>query len=192
VLLLSFFVGAEQTGIYAAGRTLAFPLAFIGYAISSVLLPRFSRLAPVQLGPALWRASAQIAAVAAGVAVVVALGAPLAVRLLYGERYNGAAVMVVLLTLAYLTQWVSWPATTVLLALNRPDLILLVSLAMLGLTVGGYLLAIPRLGAPGVAWVYCAGCAIMVGPYMLLARRLIRERAAPQPAREAGPLLELP
>jgi O-antigen/teichoic acid export membrane protein len=91
-------------------------------------------------------------------------------RLVYGERYEDATPIFQILALAYGVQLITWPALTMLLALDRPDIIAWLSLGALCVTAAGYTLIVPALGADGAAWVFCAGCVLLFAAYLFCIR----------------------
>jgi O-antigen/teichoic acid export membrane protein len=172
VLALTYLAGAASAGLYNAGRTLTLPLAFAGGALGAVLLPRLSALASPEQVARVTRAVTLAAAVAAAIAVLaLAAVAPLLLRLVYGAQYAGAAPIFQILTLAYGVQIITWPALTMLLVRDRPDLIAGLSLAVLCATALGYALVVPPIGASGAAWVFCAGCALLLAAYIVVGQR---------------------
>jgi PST family polysaccharide transporter len=167
VLALTYLAGATAAGLYSAGRVLTLPLAFAGGALGAVLLPRLSALTDLeQIGRATRRVTYAAAGGTALAAIVMVGAAPALMRMVYGERYDGAASIFQILTLAYAVQLLTWPALTMLLALNRPDIIAGLSLGALCITAAGYALAVPAMGADGAAWVFCAGCALLLVAYV--------------------------
>lgn len=179
VLALTYLAGAAPAGLYSAGRTLTLPLAFAGGALGAVLLPRLSALADRARAGRMVRQITLVAAGAAAVVVIVLAGAaPLLLRLVYGAQYAGAVPIFQILALAYGVQVITWPALTMLLVRDRPDLIAGLSLAALCATALGYALVVPALGASGAAWVFCAGCGLLLLAYLVVGQRLaIREGA---------------
>jgi O-antigen/teichoic acid export membrane protein len=172
VLALTYLAGAASAGLYNAGRTLTLPLAFAGGALGAVLLPRLSGLASsAQIGR-VTRAVTLAAAGGAAIAVLALVGAaPLLLRLMYGAQYAGAVPIFQILTLAYGVQLITWPALTMLLVWDRPDIIAVLSLAVLCVTALGYALVVPMLGASGAAWVFCAGCILLLVAYLVVGQR---------------------
>ena len=172
---LAQLAGPEATGMYTSGRSLALPLLLAGGAVGAVLLPRLSRLASSgELGSQVRRTSLAVAGGAALLAVGSVAVGPALVPLVYGDRYAEAVVVFQLLALSYCVQIATWPALAVLLVLDRPDVIAALSFVGLCLMGVGYVVAVPRLGAVGAAWVGLAGPAIMAGPWAFLAWSSLR------------------
>ncbi|NTU85867.1 MAG: oligosaccharide flippase family protein, partial [Chloroflexales bacterium] len=185
-LTLTALAGPAEAGIYAAGRTLALPLLLTAAALGTVLLPRMSRLpGPTQVTRYVRQLTPWVAGAGGLLAAGAMVAAPLAVRLLYSERYAGAAEVTRILALAYAVQIGAWPMLAALMALNRPDLIAWLSLGVLGLAAAGYLVVTPAYGAIGAAWVLLCACLAIVGPYALALRHAAR-RAVQTDARAAG------
>lgn len=174
ILLLSHQVGAELTGIYAAGRTLALPFALLCSAVGVVLLPRLSRMPRNQIGAYVSRFSLHIVLAAAVMAAGIIIGAPVIVNLVYGSEYAAAATIFELLAFAYLAQLITWPFVVILMVFDRPDIIVTFSLVMLGIVAGGYLVILPSLGIIGVALIYFTGCTLMIIPYRYVAFQLLQ------------------
>jgi O-antigen/teichoic acid export membrane protein len=172
VLALTYLAGAAPAGLYNAGRTLTLPLAFAGGALGAVLLPRLSSMMDrARVGRSVRRMT--LAAAGGGAVAVLALAgaAPLLLRLVYGAQYDGAVPIFQILTLAYGIQLITWPGLTMLLVLDRPDIIAGLSLGALCATALGYALVVPALGAAGAAWVFCGGCGLLFAAYIAVGRR---------------------
>jgi O-antigen/teichoic acid export membrane protein len=154
VAVLAHLAGAEITGVYTSGRTLASPLAIAGGTVGAVLLPRLARLASRH---DLYRAArgigVRVAALTALAAAALVAAAPLAVPLVFGEAYAETVVVFQLLIGAYTVEVITWPALIVLLALDRPDLTAGLSLVVLLVTMVGVVLVAPSFGAAGTAAV---------------------------------------
>jgi O-antigen/teichoic acid export membrane protein len=175
VLAVSRLAGAEATGVYAAGRTLTLPLAFAGGALGAVLLPRLSGMGDArQLGLQLRRITGLAAGATAIAVTLIAITAQPLVELIYGAQFAEGAAVLRVLALAYGLQLVTWPALTTLMVLDRPDLTTYLSLAMLGATGAGYLVAVPIWGALGAAWVFCGGTMLLLSAYLLVGWHIIR------------------
>jgi O-antigen/teichoic acid export membrane protein len=179
VLTLAQFAGSFQTGIYTSGRSLALPLLLVSGAVGAILVPRLSRLAATEAVAAEVHRIARLANGAAALLAVTAitLGPPL-VPLVFGPRYVEAIPVFRLLAVVYCVQIATWPRLAVLLVFHhRPDLIPRVSL--LGLSTGGfgYLLAVPRFGAVGAAWVTLATHLVLMALCARLARSILRRPA---------------
>jgi O-antigen/teichoic acid export membrane protein len=176
VLAVSRLAGAEATGVYAAGRTLTLPLAFAGGALGAVLLPRLSHIGDQRrLRAQLRQITLTAAAGAATVVAIVALAAQPIVELIYGAQFADGAAVLRVLALAYGLQLVTWPALTVLMVIDRPDLTAYLSLAILCASGAGYLWAVPAWGPLGAAWVFCASTALLLGAYLLIALKELKQ-----------------
>ena len=171
VLARTYLAGATAAGLYSAGRALTLPLAFAGGALGAVLLPRLSAMTDrAQIGRVTRRVTCAAAAAGALTAPALVGAAPTLMRMVYGERYGGAAPIFQILIVAYGVQLITWPALTMLLALDRPDIIAWLSLGALSITAAGYALIVPALGADGAAWVFCAGCVLLFAAYLCCIR----------------------
>ncbi|HEU5101269.1 MAG TPA: lipopolysaccharide biosynthesis protein [Roseiflexaceae bacterium] len=169
VLALTYLAGAAPAGLYNAGRTLTLPLAFAGGALGAVLLPRLSAHTDrTGLAGAVWQITLYIAAVAAVVVAGLAMFAPLILRVVYGASYGDAVAIFQILMLAYALQLITWPALTMQMVLDRPDVVAWVIGAVLGLTAAGYLLIVPIAGTLGAAWVFLAGASVQLVAYLFL------------------------
>ncbi|HEX2038046.1 MAG TPA: oligosaccharide flippase family protein [Chloroflexota bacterium] len=175
VLAVTHFSGAAATGIYASGRTLALPLSVAGGALGIVLLPRLARLRTVEeiVGVAR-QIGLGLGALAASLVALVIVLAPLVLPLIFGGRYRPAVPIFQTLALAYGIQLVSWPAVSVLMTLDRPDVIAKLNLVGALWTGVLYAFVVPQYGPLGAAWVYCSGHALLLPPYAFAAVSALR------------------
>lgn len=172
IAVLAQLVGAEITGIYASGRTLASPLAIAGGTIGAVLLPRLARL-PTR--GELYRQTGEIGRRLTGLTLLGTLlllaAAPLLVPLVYGASYGETVLVFQLAVIAHAVEIVTWPALIILLVLDRSDLTAGLSLVVLLLTLGGTILVAPLFGAAGTAMVVLISRVVVALLYLLFVWR---------------------
>jgi len=175
VLALTYLAGAAPAGLYSAGRTLTLPLAFAGGALGAVLLPRLSAMTDRARVVSAVRQMTLYSAAATAVAVAgLMLLAPLIMRIVYGASYSEAAVIFQVLTLAYGVQLITWPALTMEMVFDRPDVVAWVIGAVLCLTAAGYVVIVPLAGMLGAAWVFLAGATVQFVAYLRILRSVRR------------------
>jgi O-antigen/teichoic acid export membrane protein len=172
ILALTSLAGVTDTGVYSAARTLALPVAVAAGALGMVLLPRFSRLAhSSEILQAVQRLNRLVILAAIGLTVLSYIVATLVVPMVYGTNYQEAITVFPVLVLAYSIQLVVWPGLAALMALDRPDVITWMSVAVVVTVAGGYLLVIPIYGANGAAWILAIMYALTIIPYRVLLAR---------------------
>lgn len=172
--LLARLEGPRTVGLYAAAVQLTSVLPLLVSAIGTVLLPHVSRLTTRQeLEHYMRRALRGSVALALLVAPAVLLGPPL-ISVLFGERFAGAAGPFRVMVLNAMVMMVVAPINMVLLALDKPKWLTMVSYAQLGLTIGLHVLLIPVLGAVGAALTGLVSTALAGAVTITLARRATR------------------
>jgi O-antigen/teichoic acid export membrane protein len=175
VLALTYLAGAGPAGLYNAGRTLTLPLAFAGGALGAVLLPRLSALTDrARVVSAVRQMTLYSAAATAVVVAGLMMLAPLILRIVYGASYAEAVAIFQVLTLAYAVQVITWPALTMEMVFDRPDVVAWVIGAVLCLTAVGYLVVVPLAGMLGAAWVFLAGAIVQFIAYLSILRTVRR------------------
>jgi O-antigen/teichoic acid export membrane protein len=185
VLLLAHIAGPATMGVYSSAKSLAAPLSLLGVAVGTVLLPRLSRLPAEEAGAYVRAFALRLTLALTLLGGVAASIAPMAIHLVFGSAYAAAVVPFQLLAAAFLFQVAAWPAVTVLMALDRPQVIAAVSLGMLLFVAAGYALVLPRYGSLGAALVYLLGCAACLPIYGYLAGWASRQEAVPHQAAPA-------
>jgi O-antigen/teichoic acid export membrane protein len=147
-LILGATRPAADTASYTLASTVAFGLLMVPNAITTALLPRLS--ADGDREPAR-RALARTLQLWAGLAVVVAGAAELAVPAVFGERYAGATGPLVILLSAGFAIGISGVIGTVIVARRGCAALVVQVGACLVLNIGLGAVLIPRFGANGAA-----------------------------------------
>lgn len=171
LLVLSQVRGPQETGIYAAARTLALPFAVATAAIAAVLLPRLSRIAAhAPIAPHIWRYGRPIALIATAVALLLVVLAPELVRLAYGDPFQSAASVFQVLVAVHWLEIISMPIVTALMVSDRPDIIAKTNLVMLCFSASALAVLVPRFGGLGAAAALLLARALAQILYVLVLR----------------------
>lgn len=135
-LLVSRFFGPAVTGMYNLAYNLAdVPAIHVGEQIGDVLLPSFARLDPERRPAALVRALGLLALLVFPLAAGLGLVAPTLVSLLFDERWQPVAPMLLVLSLLSIFRPVGWVISSYVQALGRPQPLMWLELAKLALLV---------------------------------------------------------
>ena len=173
ILLLGFFVGPAIAGKYEVALKLSLPAMFLSMVASSGLLARVSNFdskgdhEPIIIDlkntlsvTGMFAAPMFFGALALRGSIVVTV---------YGSKYNGASVFLVWLVLYQFVRTQSSPILNTINGLDRPDLVLGVSVATLLLNVGLGVALLFEIGPVGVVYAsvvaetfrYLAGAAFL-------------------------------
>ncbi len=151
VFLLSSFKGSEEVGLYAAAQQLAqiMPL-FIG-AISTVLLPRVSKMKTKKEFKS-YAKKVLLGSIAIDLALIpVLVFADVLVQLIFGAKFDGSIVLFKILLVGFMCAVVVNPISLIFYAKNKPKILTGINYATLVITVALNLILIPRFGATGAA-----------------------------------------
>jgi O-antigen/teichoic acid export membrane protein len=152
VLLVNFFAGARQVGLYAVGTGLAEIVWYISNAASTVLAPRVAAADDGEEADRLTEAVARVVGFLALVsAALLAIFAPFIVVFFFGAAFAESAWAVWLLLPGIITFSVGRIFSMYLLGRNRLKVDLLAASVGLVLTVALDVLLIPRFGFRGAA-----------------------------------------
>jgi O-antigen/teichoic acid export membrane protein len=158
-LIVQAFLGPASLGIFLAAYRLVELAATVPSLLGGVFLPRLSRSVVTSAADAA-RKAAQFARVHAYAAFLVApfflVEAPAIVRILYGERYEGAADLLRVMSLAVVGNYAICGYTNCLISFGRDRAMVLVVAVSMVVAVGGGLTLVPLLGTLGAAIVVSA------------------------------------
>jgi O-antigen/teichoic acid export membrane protein len=149
--LVNIFTNATQVGYYAVAVTLAETVWYMSTAASTVLAPRVAGAEGDAPEITTARVSRVVLWTSAAAAVVLAVAAPLVVRVLFGSAFNPSVVAVWLLLPGIITLSVARVLSSYLLGKNRLKVDLSASLAGLVVTLALDVLLIPLYGFAGAA-----------------------------------------
>ncbi|MBN8883428.1 MAG: hypothetical protein J0H73_14075 [Salana multivorans] len=175
---------AMAAGEFAAAIAIATPASMLAQAVSQVLIPRLTQWYQMDPAEAVGRTRRTLLAVSALLTVAfaaVALLTPLAIRVVYTSRYDGAVGYVLALLVGVLLFSIATVASTVLLVTGRAhqSAMLMVASAVVGvatMVVTSRTLEAGYAAATGLA----VGTALSAGMHLVLAWRR-GEGAAPTP-----------
>lgn len=157
------YAGAAEAGDYAAALTLATPASMLSIALSTVLIPplvaaagRGDHAAVHAHSDAIVR---RLTAIFVGLFGVLVIVSPLAISVVWGEEYVGAAaILPVLLVAVMLTSIALGGATTLQSTrLRGPRVVAFVNVAGLVVSVAAWPFLAPAHGTTGVALGYLMG-----------------------------------
>jgi O-antigen/teichoic acid export membrane protein len=145
-----------EAGIYGAAQNLALVPGLIAMSFSPLLLSSMSRLRKDDgEAPAQQLAHDSLRAVVAALpfAAMIAGAAPEIVTAVYGADFAPAAPLLARLIFSGLALVLLSVAAAILIAVDRPGWTFALAGPMVPVAILGYLVVIPRLGAPGAAMV---------------------------------------
>lgn len=152
VFVLSFFLGANVAGIYAAAASLLLVVEHLTVTLLTVQLPAVSKFTELVAYQRYVRHSVWLSTgVALALSPAIFLASPL-ILFLYGPAYDAAIPVFQILLLGLLGPLITHPLYLVFYAMDRPQLYTITAATSLA----GWLIAatwcIPTLGAVGAAW----------------------------------------
>jgi O-antigen/teichoic acid export membrane protein len=169
LLLRAFGFPMAEVGMYAAAQNVALPSSLVGNSFASTVQARVHKAANREAAlRAAWRALAVGMSTLPGPLVAFFLADPL-VALAYGPRFSGTAVLVAPLLLAGTLQATSTLANASLQGMGYVRWTSALGVAQVIVTAVAMLVVIPRAGAVGAAWTWCAstGLAAAAGAWLL-------------------------
>lgn len=164
ILLIVGLYGTDVGGQFAlCQRVMALPVTIVAAAIAQVYFAEAARIGrdrPKELRTLFWRTTRTLAGASIGPFILVAVTAPLAIGLVFGQTWTEAGYFVMILAPMYFLQFVISPTGATLDIAERQEMRLLREIVRLVL-VGGAVVAAATLGLPpigAVAAISIAGC----------------------------------
>jgi O-antigen/teichoic acid export membrane protein len=148
--------GLQEIGIYGASQNLSLGVGILAISISTPLLGTLTRLKRVQDEKEI---SKVVGLVFRGLLLLIpflslaSASSTELVHLIFGNDFTGAGPSMSLLLFSAFMMVIISTNASILTALERPKLPLLISLPMLPAAIGGYFLIIPSYGGVGAASV---------------------------------------
>ena len=159
-----------DAGYYAAAQNLAVAPGLFALAFAPLLLATLGRLrrnGEHEEARVVGRAALRTAIALLPFAALVAGSSDEIVRVIFGPHFTGAAPLLTLLFAAGVGFSVTSVAVTIITAADRPTIVSMLGVGILGAAIIGHLILIPRLGALGAATVTAvtgaSGAALAVG-----------------------------
>jgi O-antigen/teichoic acid export membrane protein len=148
-ILLAGCYDLQVVGWYAlAQRVMGMPITLVSASVSRVYLSECARLnreAPWQLRGLFWKTLKAQCAMALGLALLVALPAPLVFGTLFGEGWAEAGWYVLILSFMFIPRFIAFPVISTLDVMERQDWNVLREILRIA-AVGGAVLLGVRLG----------------------------------------------
>jgi PST family polysaccharide transporter len=173
--LVAWRLGATALANYALSyRVLLLPVQVLSQTANRIVFPVLSRLNddPPKQARHYLTASASLSLAVTPLMVLVALGAPRGVPLVFGPEWEAAIVPMQILALASILRAVLSVGGGVVLARGRADWALRWSIVTTALLIGGFAVGL-QWGINGVAWSYLLVGFPLAVTQVLLIRRLI-------------------
>jgi O-antigen/teichoic acid export membrane protein len=149
--LCAYFLAAADVGLYAIALNFGTLLDKIGEAAGTVMFPRLAGSSDRDAHVATTKVCRHTLFVLAIGGTVFALGAPIVVPVLYGERFRGAVVPLLILLPGMLGAALYQLLTRNFTSRGRQEVNIVAALVALSLNVGLNWVLIPRLGIAGAA-----------------------------------------
>jgi O-antigen/teichoic acid export membrane protein len=171
LLLRALGLPLAEVGMYAAAQSVAMPPALLGNSYASTVQTRVHLAESRTVGRrAGWRAMAIGLGTLPAALVAVFLAEPL-VALAYGPKFGGTAELVAPLLLAGSLHATSTLASAVLQGLGHVRWTSVLGVTQVAVTAVALLVVVPRYGAAGAAWTWCASAGLAAAAGALLLRR---------------------
>lgn len=169
-LLVSGFFGPAAAGTYNLAYNLAdVPAIQVGEQVGDVLFPSFARLDAERRKAALVRSMKLLALIVFPLAVGLGAVAPTLVDVLFDEKWQAVAPMLVLLSALSITRPISWTVSSYLKARDLPGVILALEVLALVALLG----TIATLGRISPLWT-CGAVGVAFGLHMLGSLAMVR------------------
>lgn len=153
VLMLTHFKDAEVVGFYSAGFTLAWSLEILIRTLTTVLLPKVSKMTTnTQVIQYIKKSLRFTIPISLCLFPVFFIAEPLILRL-YGIEYENSINVFRLLVIGRLTTIISAPIGLIVFPINKPQIISYSSILLLFMNFFGNYIFIPPYGATGAAVV---------------------------------------
>lgn len=183
-VLVASLLGAEQVGVYAVAVSVASIPNALGYAIALAAYGNVASGFVVGDEEGLYRSARAIRAtfVATGaVAAIVFLSTPLGLPILFGSRFGGAMIPLLILLPGSMALAVSLTAHSVLIARGRPLAASGGEVMGLLATVVGLLVFVPQHGIIAAAVVSTIAYTATMTTFLVLLRRMGARNLLPRP-----------
>jgi O-antigen/teichoic acid export membrane protein len=181
--------GSAELGVYTAAVNGAEVMFYLPTSVSSVLLPAAASLDAREARSLTRRVLMIVVAATALAAAFVAAFAPLLVRFLFGDEFDGSVLPLRILAVALVGMAIRIVLTSALLAQRRQGLASTMTVLTLVAIVGLDLVLIPRYGATGAAVAsaaaYWLGAVFMYAAFLKVMPRDAESPRFAQEAREA-------
>jgi len=160
LFVLGLYFSSTDVAIYNIGLKTGMLLGIFLLAINAVYEPRFAAFYSAGKKAALRSSLRSSVLLLSFVAIIV--GAPLIAYpetflLLFGERYQGASVILVIVAITQMVNLVTGPVSSLLIMTNGQFVARNIALISLATTILLALFIIPIYGALGAALAHCAG-----------------------------------
>ena len=149
--LCAYFLSAADVGLYAIALNFGTLLDKIGEAAGTVMFPRLAGSSDRDAHVATTKVCRHTLFVLAIGGTVFAVGAPIVVPVLYGERFRGAVLPLLILLPGMLGAALYQLLTRNFTSRGRQEVNIVAALLALGSNVGLNFILIPRLGIAGAA-----------------------------------------
>jgi O-antigen/teichoic acid export membrane protein len=175
VFLLSHYKGTESVGLYTAALQLASVTPLLIAAITTVLLPKVSRMS-TRAEFTSYIKKAAFGSLVLGLALLpVLLFSDVIIALVFGDKYLGALPAFKLMFLGYLIALVTNPIGLVVYAMDKPKVFTILNYVQLVVTVVLNFVLIPTMGIVGPALAFVISNLIGGVGGMTYAIRKVRE-----------------
>jgi O-antigen/teichoic acid export membrane protein len=175
--MLAAFTGPVAVAVYNAAKIVTRIFEMLNQVVQMFVLPASSRLAHEGNTASLRSMLEKILfATVVGmlpVALVLIVGAPFMVHVLYGSRYGEAIVLLQIFSfLSFSTPFlaVAWNA---LMGMGEARASFKLGMVMIVIALAAYALLIPPFGTRGAAWAYALSTAIIAALAMVMMRRFV-------------------
>jgi O-antigen/teichoic acid export membrane protein len=185
VLLLLALPGPAETGSFAAGALAREVILFMPWIAGMLLLPRVAAKEAGR-GPGAPLVGVHVAWVTLTAAALLLVFAREFVVFVHGPQFGDAAATTRVLVVAGLVLGLGNLCLQSLLGRGAPRVVVVAPAVALAVSVAGNLVAIPRAGALGAAWVALGSAAVLFAIAGTALRRLTRAGAAAPAGAAAG------
>jgi O-antigen/teichoic acid export membrane protein len=144
-LMLSFWVGYAQIGIYNAAFQLTSIVSFLPYVFGKVILPKMSGLSPEDACGFTKKLFKPVAAISLIIVCFIPLAA-FVIPLVFGDEYRASIVILQVLLFAFAIAFLTFPFEQALYSLGKPKIIALGKYLQIVIIVTLNILTIPRFG----------------------------------------------
>lgn len=178
--LISRFLGLEEVALYAAAFQFVFVYSLGLQSLTSVLLPKMnamnSRSEVWHFARHVWRYLVPSAAVLA----VLIYPTQFLVRWFFGEAYQAAMPLYLVLSYSMLINFLSTPISLIITVYNRTELVAFAGLIQLIVNVGLCYWLIPQYGLIGAGLVFGIGIVVSQLYNMVAALYLLKKKELPK------------